>query len=134
MRDSKCDYPSACNALETLLIHKNLVNTELFNAIIEMLEKENVALNSGPLFKKLVKFAPPLAKNLKHEYSDLALTIELVEDVDGAIEHINKYGSSHTESIVTNNSDIAAKFMKNVDRLVEEVSSLFSFESTSVEI
>lgn len=89
----------------------------MFNSIIEMLEKENVVLNSGPLFKKLIKFAPPLAKTLKHEYSDLALTIELVDDLDAAIEHINKYGSSHTESIITNNKDTAEKFMKNVDRL-----------------
>lgn len=115
IRDSKCDYPSACNALETLLIHKNLVNTDIFNSIIEMLEKEKVVLNSGPLFNKLIKFAPPVAKNLKHEYSDLELTIELVENVDAAINHINKYGSSHTESIITNNPDTAAKFMKNID-------------------
>lgn len=115
IRDSKCDYPSACNALETLLIHKNLVNTELFNSIIDMLEKERVTLNSGPLFQKLIKFAPPLAKNLKHEYSDLELTIELVDDVDHAIQHINKYGSSHTESIITSNSNTANKFMRNID-------------------
>lgn len=115
IRDSKCDYPSACNALETLLIHKNLVNTDVFNGVIEMLEKENVVLNSGPLFKKLIKFAPPLAKSLKHEYSGLALTIELVDDLDSAIEHINKYGSHHTESIITNNKSTAEKFMKNVD-------------------
>lgn len=115
IRDSKCDYPSACNALETLLIHKNLINTDLFNQIIDMLEKEKVTLNSGPLFQKLIKFAPPLAKNLQHEYSDLELTIELVDDVDAAIDHINKYGSSHTESVITTNNDIAAKFMKNVD-------------------
>lgn len=115
IRDSKCDYPSACNALETLLVHKNLVNSNVFNSIIEMLEKEQVTINSGPLFQKLIKFAPPLAKSLKHEYSGLELTIELVEDVDSAVEHINKYGSSHTESIITNNADTAAKFMKNID-------------------
>merc|ERR1719468_1134704 len=115
VRDSKCDYPSACNALETLLIHKNLINTSLFNQLIDMLEKEKVTLYSGPLFNKLIKFAPPLAKNLKHEYSELALTIELVDDVESAIDHINKYGSSHTESIITNNNDTAVKFMKNID-------------------
>lgn len=81
-----------------------------------MLEKEKVTLYSGPLFNKLIKFAPPLAKNLKHEYSELALTIELVDDVESAIDHINKHGSSHTESIITNNGDTAAKFMKNIDR------------------
>lgn len=115
IRDSKCDYPSACNSLETLLVHKSLVNTDLFNSIIDMLEKEKVTLNSGPLFQKLIKFAPPLAKDLKHEYSDLELTIELVDDAEAAIEHINKYSSSHTDSIITNNRDTALKFMKNID-------------------
>lgn len=81
-----------------------------------MLVTEKVKLHSGPLFKKLVKFAPPPAKDLKHEYSDLELTIELVDDTDAAIDHINKYSSSHTESIITNNNETAAKFMKNVDR------------------
>lgn len=116
VRDSKCDYPSACNSIETLLIHKSLVNTDLFNNIIDMLEKERITLHSGPLFTKLIKFAPPLAKNLKHEYSDLELTIELVDDVDSAIEHINKYSSNHTDSIITTNRETASKFMKNIDR------------------
>ena len=77
VRDSKCDYPSACNALETLLVHKSLINTELFNGLIEMLKRENVKINCGPQFHQTLKFAPPLAKSLKHEYSDLELTIEL---------------------------------------------------------
>jgi len=77
VRDSKCDYPSACNALETLLVHKSLANTELFNKLIEMLKKEKVKINSGPQFHQSLKFSPPLAKSLKHEYSDLELTIEL---------------------------------------------------------
>jgi len=77
VRDSKCDYPSACNALETLLVHRSLVNTELFNRLIEMLKKENVKISCGPQFHQELKFAPPLAKSLKHEYSDLELTIEL---------------------------------------------------------
>ena len=103
VRDSKCDYPSACNAMETLLIHKDLLNTNLFNSMVEMLENEGVKLYSGSLLHKSIKFAPPLAKEMKHEYSDLELTIELVEDVQTAVAHINKYGSNHTESIVTKN-------------------------------
>ena len=105
MRDAKCDYPSACNSMETLLVHKDLVNTKLFNSIIEMLQTENVKLFSGPLLHKTIKFAPPLATKLNNEYSDLELTVELVSDVNGAIEHINKYGSSHTDSIITSSSN-----------------------------
>ncbi len=115
VRDAKCDYPSACNAMETLLVHKDLLNSKLFDRLIEMLEKEHVRLYSGPLLSKTIKFAPPLAKRLNYEYSDLELTIELVDDLDGAIDHINKYGSNHTESIVTQNRDVAAKFMKHID-------------------
>lgn len=89
--------------METLLVHKDLLNTDLFNSIIDMLERENVILYSGPKLHKAIKFAPPLAKELKHEYSDLELTIELVDDVDAAIQHVNKYGSNHTDSIVTKN-------------------------------
>ena len=89
--------------METLLIHKDLLNTKLFNSIIELLKNENVKLNSGPNLHRAIQFAPPLAVKLNHEYSDLELTIELVDDVDAAIAHINKYGSSHTESIITTN-------------------------------
>jgi delta-1-pyrroline-5-carboxylate synthetase len=115
VRDAKCDYPSACNSMETLLVHKDLLNTEVFNSIVDMLEKENVKLYSGPELHRTIKFAPPLAKDLHHEYSDLELTIEVVDDVDAAVAHINNYGSSHTEAIVTKNENTAALFMRNVD-------------------
>jgi delta-1-pyrroline-5-carboxylate synthetase len=104
IRDAKCDYPSACNAMETLLIHKDLLNTDLFNSIVDMLESEKVKIYSGPNLNRSVKFAPPLAQDLHHEYSDLGLTIELVDDVNSAINHINRYGSYHTDSILTTNS------------------------------
>lgn len=106
MRDAKCDYPSACNAMETLLIHKELLHSDLFNSIVEMLERENVRLYSGPTLNRAIKFAPPLTKELKHEYNDLQLTVELIDSVDEAIKHINKYGSNHTDAIVTNNGII----------------------------
>jgi len=117
VRDSKIKNISNCNTLETLLIHKSLVNTDIFNSIIEMLLKEKVKLHSGSLFHKTIKFSPPLA----HESSKLEknigleLTIELVDDVHSAITHINKYGRSHTESIVTTNPETAGIFLKNVD-------------------
>jgi gamma-glutamyl phosphate reductase len=69
-----------------------------------MLQTQNVKLNSGPLLHKTIKFAPPLANKLNTEYSDLEITIELVENMEEAVQHINKYGSNHTDSIVTKNS------------------------------
>jgi delta-1-pyrroline-5-carboxylate synthetase len=115
VRDAKCDYPSACNSMETLLVHKDLLNTDVLNSIVDMLEKENVRLYSGPALNRTIKFAPPLAKDLHHEYSDLELTIEVVDDVNAAIAHINNYGSAHTEAIVTRSQETAALFMRSVD-------------------
>jgi delta-1-pyrroline-5-carboxylate synthetase len=89
--------------METLLIHKDLLHTSLFQAILDMFKKENVKLYSGPNLNKSAGQGLPVAKELKHEYSDLELTLEIVDNVDAAIEHINKYGSSHTESIITKN-------------------------------
>lgn len=77
VRDSKFDFPTACNALSTLLIHKSLLNSDLFNSLIEMLNKEKVKISSGEQFHRTIKFAPPLAQTLHHDYSDLELTIEL---------------------------------------------------------
>ena len=115
VRDAKCDYPSACNAMETLLVHKDLLHTQLFDSLVDMLKSENVKIYSGQNLHKSLKFAPPLANQLHHEYSDLALTIELVDDVQSAIDHINTYGSGHTESIVTTSEQAAGEFLKSVD-------------------
>ncbi len=58
---------------------------------------------SGPALAQELTFGPPQAKSLRIEYSRLAVTIEIVSDVLGAVEHINTYGSSHTDVIVTEN-------------------------------
>merc|ERR1719468_856669 len=71
VRDSKCDYPSACNALETLLIHKNLINTSLFNQLIDMLEKEKVTLYSGANFISLLNNGP--LYNVTFSFSSISI-------------------------------------------------------------
>jgi delta-1-pyrroline-5-carboxylate synthetase len=52
---------------------------------------------------KVLKFAPPVAKQMKHEYGGLECAVEVVQNLDDAVDHIHKYGSSHTDVIVTNN-------------------------------
>ena len=104
VRDSKCDYPAACNAMETLLIHsKHVTESDTFIKICRVLNDEGVTINAGPKLKKLLTFGPPLARSMRIEYSALECTIEAVESVDEAVNHINTYGSSHTDSIVTEN-------------------------------
>ncbi|KAG1674081.1 Delta-1-pyrroline-5-carboxylate synthase [Nymphon striatum] len=115
VQDSKCDYPAACNALETVLLHKNLVGTYFFVDLCNMLKGQGVKINAGPKLSQMLTFGPPPAKSLKTEYSSLECAIEVVEDVDGAIDHILSYGSSHTDVICTDNESTANTFLNKVD-------------------
>lgn len=105
VRDAKCDYPAACNAMETLLIHENHAG-ELFNEICNMLKKEGVKIHAGPRLASQLTFGPPPARSMKHEYGALECCIEIVKDMDEAIDHIHKFGSSHTDVIVTENGKL----------------------------
>lgn len=115
VRDSKCDYPAACNAMETLLLHEDLVNGPFFEEVCNMLKREGVKIVSGPTLNQRLTFGPPPAKNLRTEYSDLVCAVETVKGVKEAINHIHTYGSGHTDVIVTENGLTAEQFQRDVD-------------------
>ncbi|XP_016921390.2 delta-1-pyrroline-5-carboxylate synthase isoform X2 [Apis cerana] len=115
IRDSKCDYPAACNAMETLLIHESHMKSNFFNDVCSMLQNEGVKVNSGPKLRKQLTFGPPPAKSMKTEYGSLECAIEVVSDIEDAINHIHKYGSGHTDCIVTENKERATYFQREVD-------------------
>lgn len=115
IRDAKCDYPAACNAMETLLIHETHMKGSFFSDVCSMLQKEGVKINSGPKLRELLTFGPPAAKSMRTEYGALECTIEVVSDLDDAINHIHKYGSGHTDVIVTEDDKRAAHFQREVD-------------------
>lgn len=111
-RDSKCDYPAACNALETLLLHRShLVGGALPGWLTEALA--GVELYAAPA--DAAGLGLPAAADLHHEYGRLACTIALVDDVNGAVAHVNQHGSGHTEAIVTADEDAAEVFQRGVD-------------------
>jgi len=113
--DSKCDYPAACNAMETLLVNRQLMQTSGFNQLLDELRRNGVKVHAGPRLARALPFGPVPAKSLRHEYGQLECAMELVEDVDDAIRHIHAHGSSHTDSIITEDEAAARKFLDGVD-------------------
>ncbi|XP_034067121.1 delta-1-pyrroline-5-carboxylate synthase isoform X2 [Gymnodraco acuticeps] len=103
VRDSKCDYPAACNAMESLLIHRDILRTPLFDQIIDMFRTERVKIHAGPRLASYLTFSPSEAKSLRAEYGDLECCMEVVDSMQEAVDHIHKYGSSHTDVIITEN-------------------------------
>ena len=97
--DAKTQYPSACNAVETLLIHEKFSHRDELLASLQLSEIQLVAE----------------PESWAHEYGDKILAFKTVKNVDEAIEHINTYGSGHTDSIITKNVENAEKFMNKVD-------------------
>lgn len=97
--DAKTQYPSACNAVETLLIHEKFPKIDNLLAALQLSE---IQLIDKP-------------ESWSHEYGDKILSFKTVKNVDEAIEHINTYGSGHTDSIITKNIENAEKFMNKVD-------------------
>ncbi len=106
--DSKCDYPAACNAMETLLIHRDWPHTP---ALLQALRDAGVALHRGPKGPSDLPKAPAL----RHEYGELACTVQFVDDLPEAVDYIHANGSGHTEAILTDNAQTAAAFLAMVD-------------------
>eukprot|EP00092_Neocalanus_flemingeri_P019988 GFUD01021648.1.p1 GENE.GFUD01021648.1~~GFUD01021648.1.p1 ORF type:complete len:841 (+),score=219.23 GFUD01021648.1:228-2750(+) len=113
--DAKTDYPAACNAMETLLVHESLLTNEVFHQVCDDLKKAKVDIFSGPRLSEHLTFGPPKAEKMSFEYGALACTIEIVSNMEEAIDHIHKYGSGHTDVIVTEDKDIAEEFIASVD-------------------
>ncbi len=112
--DSKTQYPAACNAIETLLVHRDIAPTFLEKAI-PLFNSNDVKLIGDKRSVELgLKYEASL-EDWETEYLDLILSIKIVDDLEEAITHIQKYSSKHTDGIITENSDTANKFMNVVD-------------------
>lgn len=112
--NAKVQRPSACNAMETLLVHKNIAK-KILPDIAEMLQDVDVDLRGCPETLKYVDCRPAIEEDYYTEYHDMILSIKVVENVQEAVNHINKYGSGHSDAIVTANYNNAEKFLNEVD-------------------
>ena len=112
--DSKMQYPAACNAIETLLVHKDIAKVFLEQAI-PLFDLNDVKLIGDKKSIELgIKYEASL-EDWQTEYLDSILSIKIVADLDEAITHIQKYSSKHTDGIITDNLSTASKFMNVVD-------------------
>ena len=112
--DSKTQYTSVCNATETLLVHREVADKLLPELNKAFLEK-NVEVRGTEDVRAIIECEPATEEDFATEYLDLIISIKLVDDVHEAIEHINKYGSHHTDCIITENADTEEIFMQYVD-------------------
>ncbi|KDO48126.1 hypothetical protein CISIN_1g004665mg [Citrus sinensis] len=112
--DAKIDYPAACNAMvETLLVHKDLACNGALNELVVELQHEGVGLFGGPRASKLLQI--PETRLFHHEYNSMVCTVEIVDDVRAAIDHIHQHGSAHTDCIVAEDQKVAETFLCQVD-------------------
>ena len=112
--DSKCQYPAVCNAMETLIVHKNIAS-EFLNRLKEVMDTAGVKLIGDDECLRILSIDHANEKDWSTEYNDLVLSIKIVKSIDEAILHINKYGSKHTDAIITQSGIKAKKFLELVD-------------------
>ena len=113
--NAKLRNPSICGATETILLHKKIVK-KYCNPILKKLEENNCKIIGDKFLKKFYKGKIILAtqKDWSKEYLSAIVSVKCVKNLDEAIRHINKYGTMHTDCIITKNNQTAKKFIKNV--------------------
>jgi len=113
--NAKVQRPGVCNAMESMLVHRD-VAARFLPGMLKKFKEAGVEIRACPLTRKIANWAKRATeKDYRTEYLDLILSVKVVEDIDEAINHINNYGSHHSDSIITDNSDEALKFLKQVD-------------------
>ncbi len=113
--DSKLQYPAACNAMETLLVHQAIA-LKVLPSLVKQFREQEVALvgclKSCSLISDLKRAEDD---DWDAEYNDLKLSIKIVDDLSEAIDHINRHGSGHTDTIITESKEQAEQFLNEVD-------------------
>jgi glutamate-5-semialdehyde dehydrogenase len=114
VENAKCRRVGICNAMETLLIDKKIYR-DILPKIKELFDSHKTLLKGDELSREVVEIEEASEEDYDMEYLDNILSIKVVDGVDGAIEHIRRYGSNHSEAIITENYTTGEKFLNLVD-------------------
>ena len=112
--NAKCQRPSACNSLETLLVHEEIASY-ILPGLQEELSAHGTILKGCPKTLGYIKIAPAKEEDFDIEYLENILNIKVVENLNEAIDHISKHGSGHSEAILSENYTAINKFLNEVD-------------------
>ncbi len=112
--DSKCQYVAVCNAVETILVHKDIAE-KILPKLKTALEQKGVEIRGCKNTLKIIDVKPATEEDWQTEYLDLIVSVKIVDTMDAAINHINAYGSGHTDVIVSKDKKRGIKFMDYVD-------------------
>lgn len=113
IQDAKCQYPAACNAVETILIHKNIAD-KFLPLFVRKMKELGVKINGDNQSKKIDNSIGTV-EQWDFEYGEKELSVRIVKDIEEAVNHINEYGSGHTDCIASENTDSVSYFMTMVD-------------------
>ncbi|NMA14241.1 MAG: glutamate-5-semialdehyde dehydrogenase, partial [Clostridia bacterium] len=113
--NAKTHRPGVCNAMETLLVHRE-VAPQVLPPLKEKMQEQGVELRGCPETCRIIQGVVPAKEaDWSTEYLDLILAVKVVDTIEEAIEHITTYGTKHSEAIVTNNYENAQRFLEEVD-------------------
>lgn len=112
--DAKTQYPAACNAIETLLVHKSVAR-EFLPLVAKALEGKGVLIHGDEATSDCISCTPYKEGDYAIEYLSLELNIKVVEDMEQALAHIALYGSKHTDAIISEDKAAIRRFLRDVD-------------------
>ncbi|HLD69863.1 MAG TPA: glutamate-5-semialdehyde dehydrogenase [Candidatus Omnitrophota bacterium] len=114
--NAKVQRPGVCNAMETMLVHKNSA-VRFLPGMVSDFQKSGVEIRGCPVTRRIVKngVKPATKKDWETEYLDLILSVKVVDSFNEAVAHINTFGSHHSDAIVTDDEKEGEKFLKSVD-------------------
>ena len=129
--NAKTQRPSTCNSIETLLIHKDAL-TRLLPPVASALRERGVRLLGDERARSVVPMDQATEEDWETEYLDLVLSIKTVDSLDDALDHISRYGSGHSEAIVTESYEASQRFLRQVDAAAVYVNASTRFTDGGV--